>query len=55
MSKFIKKLFEKWACSHKWEIHHTSRVFTQFGNEHPTYIERTLICSKCGKITKIEI
>ncbi len=56
MKELIKRLFEKWACKHKWTTHMTTNVY-QPGNpkDMPWKIQDTLICKECGKIKRIEV
>jgi Fe2+ or Zn2+ uptake regulation protein len=57
MIYFIKRLLEKWSCSHKWDTYAMMEILD------PTYLfsarymgeEHTLICKKCGKIKKITL
>jgi hypothetical protein len=54
--KNIQLFINKFLCSHKWEIHFTTKMFaTEFleDNTKPKYIRQTLICKNCGKIKQI--
>ena len=51
----IKKLLEKWACKHRWELYHGTNVYRSSEALTPYEIRHTLICQKCGKIKTIKI
>ena len=51
----FKDLMEKWTCKHEWEQYNRMKVYPEEGGNIPTRVEDTLICKKCGKITKIKL
>lgn len=51
MISAIKKLINKWACCHDWEIWHTVDVTDDFGGRYTVY---HLCCRKCGKLKKVK-
>ena len=55
LKDFFKALLLKMACAHDWEKHHRSQIFPESGGDLPHSIYDTLICKKCGKITKIKL
>ncbi len=54
MKAAIIQLILKWACGHKWEIHHRTNVFSD-NHKLPDAIKDTLICTKCGEIKRITL
>lgn len=56
MIELFKKLLGKWSCLHIWTVHCEVDVWDKFiSNDNPIKVRQTLICSKCGKITKIKL
>lgn len=55
MWQVLVKLLEKWACCHEWKIHRRMSSYEHSNDKLPTKVEETLICQKCGKITRITL
>jgi len=56
MIELIKQILAKWGCMHQWKTYHKTNVYDWARNSDlPNRIEVTLICTKCGKIKKIEL
>lgn len=51
MKEILKKLIDKWACSHDWELVKEVPVNTDFGG---MYISLIFVCKKCGKFIIIK-
>lgn len=54
MIEFIKALFEKWSCRHKWIVHNKTKVYGYYNLDSYLYTKETLICTECGKIKRIK-
>jgi len=52
MYQLLKKILEKLACCHVWQT--VEDVDVYFG-KHLEKVERTICCSKCGKIKRITL
>ena len=50
---YLKAIFEKWECKHKWHIYASHSIGKDIKN--PEIVVDTLICKKCGKIKKITL
>jgi hypothetical protein len=46
---FIKRLLEKWSCSHSWKLELERYVNSDYGGKYTSY---TYICEKCGKFKR---
>lgn len=56
---FIKRLFKKLSCSHKWSVYYKAAFYGEdedgIQDNLPTYKEHTLVCKECGKFKKITL
>jgi hypothetical protein len=50
----FKSWLAKFACHHKWYVHHKCDVYDEGGNSRIGF-EQTLICENCGKIKKLKL
>ena len=50
----LKKWLAKFACHHKWYVHHKCDVYNTSGKARIGF-EQTLICHNCGKIKKLKL
>ncbi len=56
MLQALKNIVEKWGCKHEWKEYNRHETFDpNLGLETPVNVYATLICKKCGKITKIRL
>jgi hypothetical protein len=56
MIELIKQILIKWGCMHKWHPYHRTKIYDWKRNDEiPNKIEETWVCTKCGKIKKIEL
>lgn len=55
MKHYFKLFLDKLLCKHKWEEHYRNKMYQDGYNDRPFRIDATLICSKCGKIKKINL
>ena len=55
LKDLVKRILNKIACAHEWDVYHESRVFDGDYSERPHTIKHTLICKKCGKIKQIKV
>lgn len=58
MWELIKKILEKWACLHDWELLHGHEIKTRRPGSDDWFIRSHIYhhkCKKCGKIKKITI
>ncbi len=51
----FKRIFEKLACKHKWEVHFRQKTFESEYAKMPHTIVDTLICTECGKIKRVRV
>lgn len=49
----FKAIINKLFCCHKWEVFSNTEIYAN--SKLPTRVIIILICSKCGKLKKIEI
>ena len=52
--QLFKSWLAKFACHHKWYIHHKCDVYNSTGKARIGF-EQTLICKNCGKIRKLKL
>lgn len=50
----FKSWLAKFACHHKWYVHHKCDVYNEGGKARIGF-EQTLICENCGKIKKLKL
>ena len=56
MIELIKQILIKWGCMHKWHPYHRTKIYDWKRNdEMPNKIKETWVCTKCGKIKKVEL
>lgn len=57
MLKLLKHIvYTKW-CRHRWKVHKNVNLWDHNdpNAKYPDSIRQTLICKKCGKITRIDL
>jgi hypothetical protein len=55
MWNLIIKIFEKWACKHKWKLIIQTDVEVRYDyGEKGRYTVNTYCCNECGKFRKIK-
>ena len=52
MIQLIKKLLQKWACMHKWELYKERVVEADMGQR---YYRHTFVCKECGKFKQMKV
>jgi hypothetical protein len=53
--EILLELLAKWSCHHEWKGYFRKSLFGKPNDKRPCAIEETLICTKCGKIKKVEL
>ena len=55
MLELIKKLFDKWSCSHEWDKIEEIATYEAEYSSRPYKRTYLYCCKKCGKFKKIKI
>lgn len=55
MWSLIKKYLEKLACSHNWKVCDKVSIYEYSNSKLPYKIIKYYVCTKCGKIKKINL
>jgi Fe2+ or Zn2+ uptake regulation protein len=55
MIELINQILAKWGCMHQWKIHDEVNIFHSDKENRPYKVRQILMCTKCGKIKKIEL
>lgn len=55
MKKLIQAIIDKYFCLHDWKLEYEANQYETATSKLPYKIKRFYICTKCGKVQKIDI